>query len=359
MNAIVDQVGSMLSSGSATSISKPIISAASKALLEKCRKLVPPMLEKFHKGQLGRVAVIGGSKDYTGAPYFSAMASARLGCDLSYVFCEPSAAQTIKSYSPNLMVSPLLRSSSSIPEGSHQSGEEVAQPILDMLPRLHVMVIGPGLGRDEVTLKQVAAIIKTAKAREPPVPMVIDADGLWLIQENPDIIRGYKECILTPNVVEFARLAKALHINAKSGDPDECEQLAKAMGGVCILQKGQNDYISTGDGTTTSDFKGGLKRAGGQGDTLTGSLGTFLAWRELYHEGLWDVGKEPMDRRETLLLAAFAGSAITRECSRRAFAKRGRSLQAGDLTGEVYGSFLTMIGEPDENAMTQGDATKL
>lgn len=34
------------------------------------------------KGQLGRVAVIGGSEDYTGAPYFSAMASARLGADM-------------------------------------------------------------------------------------------------------------------------------------------------------------------------------------------------------------------------------------------------------------------------------------
>jgi NAD(P)H-hydrate repair Nnr-like enzyme with NAD(P)H-hydrate dehydratase domain len=39
----------------------------------------------FHQqlqGQLGRVAVIGGSEDYTGAPYFSAMASAKLGCDM-------------------------------------------------------------------------------------------------------------------------------------------------------------------------------------------------------------------------------------------------------------------------------------
>lgn len=61
--------------------------------------MVPPMLESFHKGaislysyksemlryfpgQLGRVAVIGGSEDYTGAPYFSAMASAKLGCDM-------------------------------------------------------------------------------------------------------------------------------------------------------------------------------------------------------------------------------------------------------------------------------------
>lgn len=40
------------------------------------------MLTRFNAGQLGRVAVIGGSEDYTGAPYFSAMASARLGCDM-------------------------------------------------------------------------------------------------------------------------------------------------------------------------------------------------------------------------------------------------------------------------------------
>lgn len=70
-----------------------------KELLSKVQKMVPPMLESFHKGelvpspsltptltsfqgQLGRVAVIGGSEDYTGAPYFSAMASAKLGADM-------------------------------------------------------------------------------------------------------------------------------------------------------------------------------------------------------------------------------------------------------------------------------------
>jgi len=100
--------------------------------------------------------------------------------------------------------------------------------------------------------------------------------------------------------------------------------------------------------TTISDFQGGLKRSGGQGDTLTGSLGTFLAWREIYHEGLWDIG-EPMSREETLLVAAFGGSAITRECSRRAFARRQRSLQASDLTDEVHESFLALIGEPEDS----------
>ena len=245
------------------------------------------------------------------------------------------------------MVSPILRSTASISSDSDPSDEDVAKPILDMLPRLHVLVIGPGLGRDEVTLKQVAAVIKAARSREPPVPMVLDADCLFLIEKQPDLIKGYKDCILTPNVVEFARLAKSIHANVKSGDPDECEKLAEALGGVCIIQKGRDDHISNGHGTTTCDFQGGLKRSGGQGDTLTGSLGTFLAWRECYHEGLWEVGKEPMSRAETLLAAAFGGSAVTRECSRRAFEKRGRSLQAGDLTEEVHHAFLGLIGEPE------------
>ena len=327
------------------------MSSTSRAMLAKVRRLVPPMLEKFHKGQLGRVAVIGGSADYTGAPYFSAMASARLGCDLSYVFCEPSAAPTIKSYSPNLMVSPILRSLASISQAqkdSDTSGEEIAKPILDMLPRLHVLVIGPGLGRDEVTQKQVKAVIQAARKHDPPVPMVLDADALWLVQTDPDIIKGYKDCILTPNVVEFGRLAKSAGMDESEGDPAKaCEKLAGILGGVCIIQKGPSDYISQGKETIESDFKGGLKRSGGQGDTLTGSLGTFLAWRQIYHEGLWDDGSEKMDRAETLLVAAFAGSAITRECSRRAFAKRQRSLQASDLTEEVHDSFLNLIGEPE------------
>merc|ERR1712224_215451 len=69
--------------------SGPEMSSATKNVLAKVQRMVPPMLEKFHKGQLGRVAVIGGSEDYTGAPYFSAMASARLGCDMSHLICTP------------------------------------------------------------------------------------------------------------------------------------------------------------------------------------------------------------------------------------------------------------------------------
>ncbi|CEJ59256.1 Putative ATP-dependent (S)-NAD(P)H-hydrate dehydratase [Penicillium brasilianum] len=354
------------------------VSTSSKILFGKVRKMVPPMLEKFHKGQLGRVAVIGGCADYTGAPYFSAIASAKLGCDMSHVLCERSAAPVVKGYSPNLMVHPILPSTDSVKDPKSINASELAGPIISMLSRLHSLVIGPGLGRDGVTLKVVAEVIKEARSRS--IPFVLDADGLLIVTEDPDLVKGYKECILTPNVVEFGRLAKALGINVKSqadvaGDGDKtskeseaCEQLSRALGGVTILQKGPHDVISNGVTSIISDIKGGLKRSGGQGDTLTGSLGTMLAWRAAYHDKLWDSGEKDneteaqnkedvqaelesegrrMSSSTTLLLAAWAGSCITRECSRRAFEAKGRSMQASDLTDEVHPSFLRLIGEPE------------
>ena len=56
----------------------------------------------------GIVGVIGGSLEYTGAPFFACMASMLAGADLGFVLCSPKAAIPIKSYSPELIVLPLL-----------------------------------------------------------------------------------------------------------------------------------------------------------------------------------------------------------------------------------------------------------
>ena len=120
-------------------------------------------------------------------------------------------------------------------------------------------------------------------ARKENMPLVLDADGLNLAQTRPELVQGYKECILTPNVVEFARLCKSKGIHVGAPDNGEgVEKLSRAFGGVTIIQKGAKDYISNGDRTFVSDVEGGLKRSGGQGDTLTGSVATFLGWRKAY-----------------------------------------------------------------------------
>ena len=239
------------------------------------------------------------------------------------------------------MVHPYMRQAHKVHE--KETHDMIFQNVIDMLPRVHVVVIGPGLGRDALMHETCARVITEAKKQN--MPFVLDADGLYLAQTQPELVQGYKECILTPNVVEFGRLAKSKGVDVADGDQSQvCAKLARAFGGVTIIQKGALDYISNGEETLVSDLEGGLKRSGGQGDTLTGSLGTLLAYRKAYLDRIWD-HENDMKAPELLLLAAFGGSSITRECSRLAFKKQGRSLQASDLTEEVPIAFNTLIGE--------------
>ena len=68
--------------------------------------IVPPFDANSHKGSMGRIGVIGGSQDYCGAPYYAAVSALKFGADLSWVYCSQEAAIPIKSYSPELMVTP-------------------------------------------------------------------------------------------------------------------------------------------------------------------------------------------------------------------------------------------------------------
>ena len=79
-------------------------STAQKAV----QRLVPPLSFDSRKGQNGRIGVLGGSYEYTGAPYYAAQSALQAGADLAYVFCADGAAPAIKSYSPELIVLPCL-----------------------------------------------------------------------------------------------------------------------------------------------------------------------------------------------------------------------------------------------------------
>ena len=81
--------------------------------------------------------MVGGSIEYTGAPYYAAMASLRAGCDLSFVVCPQDALIPIKSYSPELIVYSWMGSETF-------SAKEGAQ-----LKIARAFVVGPGLGRHE------------------------------------------------------------------------------------------------------------------------------------------------------------------------------------------------------------------
>lgn len=86
--------------------------------------------------------------------------------------------------------------------------EAIKSEVRGILDRLHAIVIGPGLGREEHM--QEYARMAISVAREQDKFVVLDADGLWLIQKHPEYIKGYARAVLTPNVVEFQRLRESL-----------------------------------------------------------------------------------------------------------------------------------------------------
>ena len=81
-------------------------SSLSTEALDKC---VLPLTKTSHKGSSGRVGVLGGSAQYTGAPYYASMAALKTGSDLAFIFCAEEAALPLKCYSPELMVSPVYQ----------------------------------------------------------------------------------------------------------------------------------------------------------------------------------------------------------------------------------------------------------
>ncbi|XP_027917501.1 ATP-dependent (S)-NAD(P)H-hydrate dehydratase-like isoform X3 [Vigna unguiculata] len=119
------------------------------------RAITPALDPTRHKGQAGNIAVIGGCREYTGAPYFAAISALKIGGDLSHVFCTKDAAPVIKSYSPELIVHPVLEESYSVGDENKRSiASKVLSEVDKWMERFNCLVVGPGLGRDPFLLSK-------------------------------------------------------------------------------------------------------------------------------------------------------------------------------------------------------------
>jgi len=294
--------------------------------LATLRLLVPPLSASSYKGQSGKVGVLGGCAEYTGAPFYAALSALKLGADLSHVFCDEQAAVPIKSYSPELIVHGCLRSSSALDDADAAEYERQADAVSKWFPALSALVVGPGLGRDE-TLQSVAALV-IERAVAASLPCVIDADGLRLVLERPGLVRGSQWTVLTPNRPEFGRMLEAFALGS-TGEPDpvsETTELARYLNGPVVVRKGPVDVVSDGSGTVLECAETGcLKRCGGQGDVLAGSIATLLGWAR------GAGSRQPADAPPSPMLAAYAGCMLTRRFAAAAFAKQRRSMTAPDL----------------------------
>jgi len=147
---------------------------------------LPERKKDSHKGDFGRLLVVGGSRNYTGTTTIVGEAALKVGCDLVTI-CTPSYAAERMPFNPDLMVHPL-------DSRFHITQKDVGE-ILSM--RYDAMVLGNGLGREEDTRKALERILSGNEK-----PLVVDADALSIMDKA--WING--DSILTPHHGEFRKL---------------------------------------------------------------------------------------------------------------------------------------------------------
>jgi len=223
--------------------------------------LLPSRRKDSHKGDSGKVLVIGGGP-YSGAPALAGMAAMRSGIDLIFVATPEPAATPVSIHSPNLIVRPLK---------GDILGPEHVQGLLTMSKDFDCVAIGPGLGDARKTINAVQRFI--SKCRK---PMVIDADAISACGSKPQILRG-KTGVITPHAGEFRKLTGK---TVPGEDYEKRSQMVKDAAAklrMVIVLKGPQDVVSDGKYVKFNKTGNDAMTVGGTGDVLTGLIAGLIA----------------------------------------------------------------------------------
>ncbi|MFB6203730.1 MAG: NAD(P)H-hydrate dehydratase [Candidatus Nanohaloarchaea archaeon] len=196
-----------------------------------------------HKGENGRVAVIGGSEDYTGAPALASMAAYRTGCDLVKTMSASMNRDIISSFSESM----IFRSYGELFDRDSVDGA------VELSEWADATVIGPGLDPEPEAVREFVS--RTGSE------LVVDADAIApAVREGPD------RAVFTPH----------------RGEVDVIEEEYGSPGGLAssgppVVVKGHTDRVHVGGEV----FKNGTgcpeMTVGGTGDVLAGVIASLIA----------------------------------------------------------------------------------
>lgn len=217
------------------------------------KQSIPPRPRTAHKGDFGRVAVVGGAVGYTGAPVLAAEGALRTGAGLVHLYVPGRIYPVVAVKSDCAMPAPLP--------------EDTAE-LLELLSKCDAVLLGPGLGRGERQSKLVLELI-----RELTCPLILDADGINALSEHIDVLDGRRgHTVLTPHEGEFLRLGGDL----SGGRLTAARRFAGTHHCVLVL-KGCGTLTAFPDGTVFLNPTGNPGMAkGGSGDVLGGMILSLL-----------------------------------------------------------------------------------
>ncbi len=233
--------------------------------LLKMKNLMPRRKPDAHKGDFGKVFILGASKGMTGAVCLSAMGALRCGCGLLNVGVPESVYSVVATKLTEAMTMGY----------SDYEGKFSADNSRDITERINLSDVtgfGMGFGQSEHCSKLIFDIIEKAEK-----PLVIDADGINAVSGNIDILKKLKvKAVITPHPMEMSRLT------GKSVLEIQKDRLGAALGfsekyNVVTVLKGEHTVVADTDGRYYINETGNPGMAtGGSGDVLTGMIASFI-----------------------------------------------------------------------------------
>jgi len=266
--------------------------------------------DSSHKGNNGRLLIVGGSADYSGAPAIAGMAAIGAGCDLVYVASPEKSAEAIKSTSPDLIVKSLPGDKLSL---SH------SQEILDLADKVDAVLIGPGAGIDDDTSKLFNVL--AAKIKK---PLVLDADSLKQVEMS--LIKNRSDVILTPHIFEFKSFFNVnddLRLDIDSYDFAKVDENITMFQKITrqikatVIVKGQYDLVLSGTKFRINKSGNPGMTVGGTGDALAGICAGLLT--------------QDLDAFDSACLGAFVNGLAGDE----AYEAKGNGFSATDLVSYI------------------------
>lgn len=216
-------------------------------------KVLSPRPRSSHKGNFGHVLVIGGDIGMAGAAYMAGLGALRAGAGLVTIATRRAHAAMLGCGRPELMC----------------YGVEAQEELEPLLQRATVIAVGPGLGRTDWGRGLLAKVLDSRH------PLVVDADGLNLLAEEP-VARG--NWILTPHPGEAARLLGVSTPDIQQDRFTAIRALADRYSGTMVL-KGAGTLVASKDSRPVGVCSLGNPgmASGGMGDVLTGVIAGLLA----------------------------------------------------------------------------------
>jgi ADP-dependent NAD(P)H-hydrate dehydratase len=234
---------------------------------------LPPREDTTHKGEVGRVGIIAGSRGMSGAACLSGLGALRGGAGLVRVLTPISVQPIVAASDPCLMTVPLPETA----EGHIQSQKHPGV-LEDSLEWATVIAVGPGLGQRGELAELVRHILETFHG-----PLVIDADGLNNVAPaGPDVwsSRKNRPTVLTPHPGELGRLRKSAGLEDVRGDDDETRlRIAHeyaCQAGITLVLKGHRTVVCTREQAYVNTTGNPGMATGGMGDVLTGLIAALL-----------------------------------------------------------------------------------